>query len=52
MVLPKLDATESMTCSFHVDDSQKNSIGQDLLLEPKLDLCFLYYKIKGNIGAY
>ena len=27
-------------------------MGQDLLLELKLDLCFSYYTIRGNWGAY
>ena len=57
MVLPKLDATKSMMWSFHVDNLRKNSrydmiIGQHLLLELKLDLCFSDYKIKRNGGAY
>ena len=57
MVLPKLDTTQSMMWSFHVDDLRKNSrydmiIGWYLLLELKLDLCFSDYKIKGNGGAY
>ena len=43
--------------SFHVSESQKNSrynmiIGQDLLLELKLDLCFSNCMIKGNGVAY
>ena len=43
LVLTKLDATNSVTWSFHVDDLQKNSwyvmvIGIDFLLEIKLDL--------------
>ena len=46
-----------MTWSFHVDDSQKilwydMIIGQDLLLELKLYLCFYNYTIKGNGDAY
>ena len=57
LVLPELDATKSMTWNFHMDDSQKNSrydmiMGRDLLLELKLDLCFSYCTIKGNVGAY
>ena len=56
-VLPELDVTKSLTWSFHVNDSQKKSrydmiIGQDLLLEIKLDLCFSDYTIKGKEGAY
>ena len=56
-LLPKLDATKSMTWNFHMDDSQKHSryemiIGQDLLLELKLDLCFYDCTIKGHGGAY
>ena len=56
LVWPELDATKSMTWSFHVDDSQKNSrydmkIGRDLLLELKLDLCLSDYPIKGNGGT-
>ena len=40
-----------------MDDSHTNSrydmiIGQDLLLEIKLDLCFSNYTIKGNGGVY
>ena len=57
LVIPELDATKSVTWSFHVDDSQKNSrydmiIGRYLLLELKLDLCFSDYMIKGNGVAY
>ena len=57
LVPPELDATRIVTWSFQVDDSQKKSryymiIGQDLLLELKLDLCFSYYMIKVNGCAY
>ena len=57
LVIPELDATKSVTWSFHVDDSQKNSrydmiIGRYLLLEPKVDLCFSNYTIRGNGGVY
>ena len=57
LVLTELDMMKSVTWSFHVDDSQKNSrydmiIGQDLLLELKLDLCLSDYTIKGNGGVY
>ena len=57
LLLPEWDAMKSATLSFHVDDSQKSSrydmiIGQYLLLEIKLDLCFSNYTIKGNGGAY
>ena len=57
LVLPELDATKSVTWSFHVDDSQKNLhddiiIGRDLLLELKLDLFSPDQMIKGNGGAY
>ena len=57
LVLPELDAEKRVTWSFHVDDSQKNSrydmiIGQDLLLEFNLDLCFSDNTIKGNGGTY
>ena len=43
--------------SYQVDDLQKNSrydmiIGQDFLLELKLDLCLSDYMIKGNGGTY
>ena len=46
-----------MMLTFHVDDSQKSSrydmiIGQDLLLELKLNLCLYNYTMKGNGGAY
>ena len=46
-----------MTWSFHMDDLQKNSgydmiMGQDLLLEIRLDLCFSKYITIGNGGAY
>ena len=48
---------KSVTWSFHVDDSQKHSqydmiIGRYSLLELKLDLCFIYYMVKVNGGAY
>ena len=57
LVLSELDATKSVTWSFHVDDSRKISrydmiLGQDLFLEIKLDLCLSGYTIKGNGGAY
>ena len=57
LVLPELDATKSVTWSFHVGELQKNSqydmiIGRYLLLELKLDLCFSSYTIKGNGGTY
>ena len=46
-----------MTWSFHEFFLQKNLrydliIGQDLLLEFKLDLCFSDYTIKDDGGAY
>ena len=57
LVLPKLDATKSVTLNFHVDDLQKNSrfdmiIGRDVLLELNLDLCFSDCTVKGNGGGY
>ena len=57
LVFPELDVTKSVTWSFHVDDLQKNSgydmiIGQDLLLELKLDLCYSNCTINGNGGTY
>ena len=56
LVLPELDVTKSVTWVFHVNDSQKKFrydmiLGWELLLEPKLDLCFSNYTIKGNGGA-
>ena len=57
LVIPELDATKSMTWTFHVYYLQKNPrydmiIGKDLLLELKLDLCLSGFTIKGNGGAY
>ena len=57
LILPELYATKSMTWSFHMGESQRNSrydmiIGRELLLELKLDLCFFNYTIKGNGGVY
>ena len=57
LVLPELEATKSVTWRFHVNDLQKISrydmiIVRYLLLELKLDLCFSDYTIKDNRGAY
>ena len=57
LVLPLLDATMIVKWNFYMGDSQENSrydmiIGQDLLLELKLDFCFSDHTIRVDGGAY